>query len=278
MYQLIQFIARNRAFILFVFLEILSFWCVYRYNNYANAVYFNTSNYYVGQAVALANSVREYVNLKDVNADLATENARLNQMVAFLQNQRLSGNLNYRADSIVAARFRVVAVAKVINNSTNFRNNTLTIDKGTADGIKPGMGIISATGVVGKVQSCSEHLSILTSVLHAEVRVSSKVKRSNDIGSANWEGTNPEVIKLLDIPRNKMVKVKDTIVTSDLNSVFPPGVLVGIVKKVGVNPDQAYNDIDLQLATDFRNLSYVYVIENRLKGEQDKLEAQTIAK
>jgi rod shape-determining protein MreC len=278
MYQLIQFITRNRGFILFVFLEILSLWCVYKYNNYANAVYFNTSNYYVGKTVAAANAVREYLNLREVNADLAAENARLNQQIAFMQNQQLGGGISYKADSVVAARFKVLTVAKVINNSTNFRNNTITIDKGYLDGLRPGMGVISSTGVVGKVQSCSPHLSILTSVLHSEVMVSSKIKRTNDIGTAKWEGINPDLIELLDIPRNKSIQKGDTIVTSHLNSVFGPGVLVGIVRRVGVNPDQAYHDIDLQIATDFRNLSYVYVIENTLRAEQEKLESSDVPK
>jgi rod shape-determining protein MreC len=270
--ELLQFITRNRAFILFALLEILSFWCVYRYNNYASAVYFNTSNYYAGKTLAAANAVKEYTNLREVNKDLATENARLNQLVAYLQSQHLGGTPNYKADSVVAARYQVITVAKVIGKSVNQFNNTLTIDKGTAAGLKPGMGVISATGVVGTVRSCNEHFSVITSILHGEMRVSSKIKRTNDIGSAKWEGTDPDYVELLDVPLTKSVKMGDTVVTSNYNSVYPPGVMVGIIKKLGIKPDKAFHDIHLHLLTDFRNLSYVYIIENKLKDEQEQLE------
>lgn len=235
-------------------------------------MYFNTSNYYAGKVLAAAEAVREYTNLREVNTDLAVENAHLNQLVAYLQNQRLSSNVNYKADSAVAARFQIAAVAKVINNSVNLFNNTLTIDKGTQDGLKPGMGVITATGVVGKIQSCSPHFSVITSILHSEMRVSSKIRRTNDIGSAKWNGLNPDYIELLDVPLTKSVKLGDTVVTSDYNSVYPSGIMVGIVRKLGQKPDKAFHDIRLHLLTDFRNISYVYVLANRLKEEQEQLE------
>ena len=56
-----------------------------------------------------------------------------------------------------------------------------------------------------------------------------------------------------------------------MNSVFPPGIMVGRVKSVTVHPDQTFYNISLQLATDFRNLSYVYVVKNQQLGEQEKL-------
>ena len=115
MYQLVQFISRQRAFILFAFLEVLSLWFFYGYNNYPNAILFNTSNRYAAQILKSSNAIREYSNLKDVNTELASENSRLNGLVAELQAQQLSKSIvNYKADSVVAARFKFV-VAKVRN-------------------------------------------------------------------------------------------------------------------------------------------------------------------
>lgn len=268
--QLFAFIVRQRAFIFFVGLEVLSLWLFFKYNNYPSAVYFNTANYYAGQLLRAQASATKYMNLGEVNAGLAEENARLHAQLAQVQNRQLSG-LNYKADSVVAARFQTL-VAKVINNSTNQFNNFITIDKGSADGVQPGMGVISATGVVGKVKVCSNHFSVLTSVLHAENMVSSKVQRSNEIASAKWNGLRPDEISLLYLSRYKSVKLGDTVVTSNLNSVFPGDVPVGYVRKLKPSADGAFWDITLRLATDFPNLSYVYVVDNRLKPEQDALE------
>jgi rod shape-determining protein MreC len=271
MNQLFEFISRQRAFIVFVLLEVLSLWLFYSYNNYQNAILLNTTNTYVAKSMEVSNSIKEYSNLKNVNEELAVENNRLHELVARLQAEQIvKFNFNYKADSAVAARFKPI-VAKVITSTTSQFNNYITIDKGLAEGLAPGMGVISATGVVGKIKSCSEHFSIVISILHSEYTVSAKIKRNNEIGSVKWNGKNAEVIQLQEVPRTKSVLKKDTIVTSDYNYVFPPNIVIGYVQKVGVRQDQFY-DIQLALATNFHTLSYVYVINNTLEKEQRKLE------
>ncbi|MEA5137584.1 rod shape-determining protein MreC [Arcicella rigui] len=274
MYQLIQFLSRKRAFILFALLEILSLWFFYSVNNYPSAILFNTTNLYVAQALKLSNSLVEYSNLKAVNTDLASENKRLNEMVAKLQAQQLNvptSVVRYKADSAVAARFKYT-VAKITNLTTSQFNNYITIDKGSADGLAPGMGVISSTGVVGKIKSCSEHYSRVITILHSDYTVSAKIKSNSEIGSIKWDGVNPEIVEMTDVSRYKTVRVRDTIMTSDFNYVFPPNIVIGYVKKVGVKPDNTFHDIKVQLATDFHTLSYVYVINNTLEKEQKKLE------
>ncbi|MEA5259578.1 rod shape-determining protein MreC [Arcicella aquatica] len=275
MYQLIQFISRKRAFILFALLEVLSLWFFYSYNNYPSAIMFNTTNYYAAQALDISNSIVEYSNLSKVNEDLSSENKRLYELVEKLQAQQTPithSIINYKADSAVAARFKVT-VAKVTNLSVAQFNNYITIDKGTADGLAPGMGVISSTGVVGKIKSCSEHYSRIISILHSEYTVSAKIKSNNEIGSIKWDGLNPSVVEMTDVSRYKNVKVKDTVMTSDFNYVFPSNIVIGYVSKVGLKPDQTFHDIKVKLATDFSTLSYVYVINNKLEKEQRTLES-----
>ncbi len=259
---------------MFALLEILSLWFFYSVNNYPSAILFNTTNLYVAQALKLSNSLVEYSNLKAVNTDLASENKRLNEMVAKLQAQQLNvptSVIRYKADSAVAARFKFT-VAKISNLTTSQFNNYITIDKGSADGLAPGMGVISSTGVVGKIKSCSEHYSRVISILHSDYTVSAKIKSNSEIGSIKWDGVNPEIVEMTDVSRYKTVRVRDTIMTSDFNYVFPPNIVIGYVKKVGVKPDNTFHDIKVQLATDFHTLSYVYVINNTLEKEQKKLE------
>ncbi len=271
MNQLFEFISRQRAFIVFVLLEVLSLWLFYSYNNYQNAILLNTTNTYVAKSLEVSNSIKEYSNLKNVNEELAVENNRLHELVARLQSEQIvKTNFNYKADSAVAARFKTV-VAKVVTATTSQFNNYITIDKGSAEGLAPGMGVISATGVVGKIKSCSEHYSTVISILHSEYTVSAKIKRNNEIGSVKWNGKSAEIIQLQEVPRTKSVLKKDTIVTSDYNYVFPPNIVIGYVQRVGVRQDQFY-DIQLALATNFHTLSYVYVINNTLEKEQRKLE------
>ncbi|NIJ56081.1 rod shape-determining protein MreC [Dyadobacter arcticus] len=278
MLQLVDFFVRNRFFLVFVLLEVLSIWLIVRSNTYWGATYFNTSNYYVARTLAFSNSAREYTKLGEINADLASENARLHAMVTALnQKKPIDSPAGYVPDSVFASRF-IYTVAKVVDNETNKPNNVLTIDKGTADGIKPGMGVISATGVVGKVRFCSANYAVITSILHSQFMVSTKLVRSKEIGYAKWPGKDPRIIDLIDVSKYTKIFKGDSAVTSDQNSVFPPGIMVGKVESVTVHPNQTFYNITLHLATDFRNLSYVYVVQNQQLGEQEILQSRTLEK
>ena len=271
--ELVDFFVRSRNFILFLLLEVLSFYLVINTSNYWSATYFNTSNRYAAQVLTWSNAANQYASLRQVNADLAQENQRLNTQLTKLLQSKPAAPVEYQADSAFADRFKFT-VAKVVDNTTQFANNYITIDKGTDDGIHPGMGVISPTGVVGKVKSCNHHFSVITSILHSEYLVSSQLVKAGEIGSAKWDGVDPNLIKLMDIPRHKPITKGDSVVTSEFNSTYPPGILIGRVRSVGVQPNQTFHDITLSLATNFSNLSFVYVIENRLQVEQEQLGKQ----
>lgn len=271
--ELVDFFARSRHFILFVLLEVLCFYFIINTSNYWSATYFNTSNRYAAKVLAWSNAANEYAGLRKVNADLALENQRLNTQLTRLLQSKPAAPEQYRADSAFANRF-AYTVAKVLDNTTQFTDNYLTIDKGTDDGIRPGMGVISATGVVGKVNVCNQHFSVVTSILHSQYLISSRLVKADEIGPAKWDGTDPHLLKLLDISRYKPVEKGDSVVTSGQNSTFPPGIMVGRVRSIGVQPNETFHDITLNLSTNFRNLSFVYVIENRLQPEQEQLEKQ----
>lgn len=273
MSELVDFFVRSRNFILFVLLEVVCFYFIVNSSNYWGVTYFNTANFYTAKVLGWSNAANEYASLRQVNKDLALENERLNNQVTQLLQSHPPAPAEYAADSTFASRFTYKA-AKVVNNTTQFANNYITIDKGTLDGIRPGMGVISPTGVVGKVKLCNAHFSVITSILHSDFLVSSRLTKANEIGTAKWDGTNPKLIKLDAISRYKPVAKGDSVLTSEFNSTFPPGVLVGRVLSVGVQPNQTFHDITLSLATNFSNLSYVYVIENRLQDAQQQLENQ----
>lgn len=271
--ELVDFFTRSRHFILFVLLEVLCFYFIINTSNYWGATYFNTSNRYAAKILAWSNAANEYAGLRQVNADLALENQRLNTQLTKLLQSKPAAPAAYQADSAFANRFKFT-VAKVVNNTTQLANNYITIDKGTDDGIRPGMAVISPTGLVGKVKVCSPHFSYITSILHSEFLVSSRLVKANEIGSTKWDGVNPHLIKMIDVQRDKPVSMGDSVITSGFSLILPPGILIGRVRTIGVQPNQAFHDLTLDLATDFSNLAFVYVIENLLQTEQEQLEKQ----
>lgn len=281
MSQLFRLIFRIRNFLLFAILELVSFWLLVKNNHYWDVSFFNTSNFYAAKTLESSNYVKNYMNLGNVNDQLIAENAQLKKAVSAMQSFKQRDGDYYKVDSAFARRFEF-KVAKVVNNTVGLSKNYLTIDKGTLDGIEPGMGVICPQGVVGTVMQCSEHFSRVYSILHSESKVSSEIKNltlraKNDkaLGIAEWGGLNPKIISLNTIDRFKPIKQGDSVVTSEQNVIYPSGTMIGKIRKLSAKQDQAFFDIEVELATDFRNLSYVYIVNNKLKKEQDLLEQST---
>jgi rod shape-determining protein MreC len=273
MQQLVEFIARNRFFLVFVLLQVFCFSLIVNSNSYWNVNYFNSANQLASNVLATTNSAREFIHLQDVNTDLANENRLLRQLLVKYQQEDLSKSpIGYKPDSTFAARYRFVTIAKVIMNSTKNSNNYFTINKGTADGIKEGMGVIAPTGIVGKVRFCNDNFSIITSVLHNDNMISAKLTRSGETGTIKWNTNDPSLVVLKDISKNTKVVKGDTVVTSDFNVVFPAGVNIGRVKRIEMSSNLADYDIIVELGTNFRKISYVYLVDNKLLNQQQILD------
>jgi rod shape-determining protein MreC len=259
--------------LLLLLLELVNVWSVFKYNSYQHTVYFNTTNQWAASILATTREVKSYHQLRIVNETLAKENAQLRSELFRLKSQQQpESKFPYFVSEAMMNRYQALA-SRVIDQSTQMSQNFLTIDKGRLDGIQPGMAVISSAGIVGKVMSCTDNLSLVVSVLHTSNSVSAKLKRSGELGYIKWAGYQSEVADLMDVSKYKKVVKGDTVVTSDYNAVFPPNIPIGIVAKVGVEKDDTFHDIKVMLFTQFSTLKYVYVIKNRLANQQASLEA-----
>jgi rod shape-determining protein MreC len=137
------------------------------------------------------------------------------------------------------------------------------------------MGVIGNAGVVGKVKSVSKHFATVISLLHTDGYVSSIIKGSGTFGTVKWGGTDPGAVNLLFVPRHLKINAGDTIVSSGFSAIYPYGILIGFIKGFEIQGNAAFYDIKVDLATDFSNLSFVYVVKNALKTERDSLELKT---
>jgi rod shape-determining protein MreC len=115
---------------------------------------------------------------------------------------------------------------------------------------------------------------VVTSILHVDVQVSALLKRTGHFGTIQWDGMNPEFVKLKYIPRHVKPVKGDSVLTSGYNAVFPEGIMVGLIEEVHLT-DELFFDLTVKLSQDFRKLSYVEVVRNSLKNELDSL-TQTV--
>jgi len=275
MERLLNFVYAYRAFFTFLLLELFCAWLIIQNNRYQSTKYFNSSNRMIAGMNATSQNIREYFALVEINNTLAQENSVLYKKLEQHQQAIQLLQLNKIADSTLFDRFDFVS-AKVVNNSTKYYKNFITINKGSDAGLEPGMAVISLGSVVGKVKSVSSHYAVLISLLNLDEQVSAMIKRTGHFGTVQWEGNNTAAVSLKYIPRHVQPAVGDSIVTSGYNAVFPSGIFIGKIMEFKLNNEAPFYEIKVALGLDFSKLAFVDVIKSRLKNERDSIEHVTI--
>ena len=146
----------------------------------------------------------------------------------------------------------------------------MILEKGSNNGIVKDMGVITPTGVAGIVVAVSPNFSSVMSLLHSATVVSAKLAKNSQLGSVIWEGKNYRQARLLNIPVHIQINKGDTVITSGFSHIFPEGIMIGTISDFQYDEGDYYN-ITLNLSVDYNNLSYVYVVENLFRNEQEEL-------
>ncbi len=269
MQNLINFLYRFRTFGFFLLLEGFCTWLIISYNQRQNAAFLNSSNTLIAGFNKYSNGANNYLALGETNQKLLDENAFLRRQLA-IANRDKKG-----PDSTIIKKFDFIP-SKVINNTFDRSLNFFTLNVGSEDGVKPGMGVISNEGVVGRVKSVSIHFATATSLLHRNLMISSSIKRTNTLCTVQWDGILPTEAAIKYIPRHVKLQAGDSVVTSGYNAVFPSNILVGIVSDLTLTEADAFYEARMTLASDFTSLSYAYVVKSELKIEKDSLELEVL--
>ncbi len=285
MRNLLDFLARNNHWFVFVLLEVVSFILVFKYNSYQSSVWFTSANAVSGKVYEWDSAVGQFFSLVDVNRKLTERNVYLERQVAVLSEQVAKATkdttLVERLQQDVMKDYETIP-AKVVGSSLDKLNNFITIDKGAADGVRKDMGVVCGTGVVGIVYLVSQHYSVLIPVLSSVSNISCTISGRGYFGYLHWNGGSTEEAYIDDIPRHAHFKLGDLIVTSGYSSVFPPGVVVGRVKHVYNSANGMSYRLKITLSTDFGRLRDVCVISDRemerkleiLHAAEDSLKAR----
>ena len=238
--------------------------------SYHKSTYLNATQAWSSGIYTFFDDLSQYLNLSNENNNLAEENAILRKhLEAFLSVDELPMGLV--TDSLLQNKFEVIP-AKVINNPVNLIDNYFTINKGTEDGVKERMGVITNKGVVGVVKDVSEHFSIAMSLMNTQLRVPAKIKGQYQFGYVQWNGDNINETQLWNISNYLDVKKGDTVTSTSSSHKFPENTKIGVVKDIVSVKGKPYYDINVALTNDIQQLHYVYLIENKFKKEQKKLE------
>lgn len=270
MRNLFIFLWKYNFFIFFLLLETLCGYLIVQNNNFQHASFINSSNRTAAKVNSAVSSVTDYINLRSANEALSRENAALKSLLpdVFYIDSAIT---KIEKDSALKQQYNFMT-AKVINNSVNRRNNYLTLDRGSLQGVDHEMGVICSEGIVGIIKDVSPHYCSVMSFLHKDSRISARIKKNGYIGSLVWNGIDPYHGKLNDIAKHVKVTRGDTVVTSSFSSIFPENILIGVIDQVESSSGGNFQDISVKLSTPYDKLSYVYIVSNLFKTEQRTLE------
>ena len=201
----------------------------------------------------------EYVWLRgtrEENEALKAENERLKLVT---QQQRRALARFSREEEILAYQQEILSetvLAQVTGVGSNPNAREVTVDKGRREGIKPGMAVITADGVVGKVQAAHGSYSLVLLMNDADSGVGVLLKNSRARGVL--KGTGRLECQLEYIDAEVEVTVGETVYTSGEDRVFPRGLPVGEVTRVGTVSD--YQEIHVRPYAALNRLDEVLVV------------------
>jgi rod shape-determining protein MreC len=271
MQQIVNFILKNSNRLLFLLLLVVSLSLTIQSHSYHKSKIISSANFFTGGIYERVNNINEYFSLKSQNEELALENARLKSL---LFNQKDTTKLP-EIDTIKGVKKTDIIVSKVIRNSYSVFENYLTINNGSASGIKRNMGVINSAGIVGIVDKTSKNYATIISILNVKSQINAKIKKSNHFGSLVWNGKSTGFVQLIDVPRLAGVRKGDTIVTGGQSIIFPENIGIGTIEKVYIDDVTNYYTLDIKLFNDMTNLGHVYIIKNKDADEITNLENQT---
>ena len=178
--------------------------------------------------------------------DAQTQNAQLLKRVADAQSQIASVAASDRLRTLLTPLNHTTVLASVIGYSPDPGVQSVTIDRGTSDGLLVGMAVVSDAGVVvGKVVNVGASTS---SVILLSDSQSSILARINSTAHSPGvvKGDQGVSLRMELIPKNDTVAVGDTVVTSGSEDRIPPDLPIGTIQDVATRPGDVFQNAKVQ--------------------------------
>lgn len=274
MHNVLNFIIKYQAWFLFLLYIVASLFLLFNFNNFQKAIFLSSANEVSASIYRVHSGVTGYFGLKGINADLERQNGELQNEVFRLQEEikslkALASDSSF--DYIPNSRYSFV-IASVLNNDVRHKKNYFTIDKGIKDGLRPGMGVVNRSGIVGIIDICGKNTSRVISVLNEKQNFSVKLAGTDYVGTLLWKHGNQSIAYIDELPRHIHYRMGDTIMTSGFSTAFPAGIPVGTVINRVKGENDNFIQLKIKLFPSFGKLETVRVIRDYMKPEIDSLQ------
>jgi rod shape-determining protein MreC len=207
--------------------------------------------------------------LKNENKVLRKLNAEMMIQLSMLREQ---GILNRELKGMLVIKDTTslpLMPATIVSKSLSITQNTITINVGNKEGIKPGMPVLSYRGLVGIIQTCSENFSIARTLKNIDLKLTVKNEKNRLNGIMKWDG---EKLIIVDVPRTYDFDIGDRIITSEISSIIPVPIPVGIVSNIEEDKTGLLNLIQIKPFEEVLSVENVFILMMVENAEKNNLE------
>uniref|UniRef100_A0A832DP35 Cell shape-determining protein MreC n=1 Tax=Ignavibacterium album TaxID=591197 RepID=A0A832DP35_9BACT len=211
---------------------------------------------------------KENEQLRETNAKLMLQLSKLRE--AAIVNDELKEMLALKDSS----GFPLIS-ASVVSKSFSRVQGTITLNVGSSDSVKVGMPVITDKGLVGIIYSVSSNYSIARTLQNVDLKITVKDERTRENGLMKWNG---EKLVIINVPKTYQIKKGDRIVTSELSSLVPFPIPVGVAAGSNNVETGIFNEIQVIPFVDFTKVENVFVLKTVASKEIDELELNFLKK
>jgi rod shape-determining protein MreC len=220
---------------------------------------FESSALYLERAIAGPTGyLGDIATLKGDNQGLRADNRRLRSETARLEAAGRENDELRRALDFERTYGRRLVSAQVVGRGPDTFSRTLTIDRGSGDGLKPGLVVVTGYGLVGRVREASPHAATIQTVADPSIRVNAYTVRSGLQGTVSG-GSGPLRLEVQTRP-DAAALPGEWVLTSGIGGGFPRGLVVGQVLRFDRHASAATELAEVAWANDLRSIGLVMVI------------------
>ena len=205
-----------------------------------------------------------FSKVKQENEELAAKNAELeNKLIEYNRMKEENTTLREMFDYSQANQNYNYLGANIVGYSGGNISNGYIIDKGTNDGVKKDMIVITPAGLVGKVTKSESNYSIVQTILNENIAVASMVESTREttgILQGITDSKNKNLTMLSNIPIDSEIKEGDVILTSGLGGMYPQEIRIGEVVSLEVDSVGIMKKAIVKPYVDFNKLEGLFVV------------------
>jgi rod shape-determining protein MreC len=187
--------------------------------------------------------------------NLTWENNRLHEYV--YESQQLQKLLDFKNRNVM--RFTLLG-ARVISRSPNNWYSTLVVDRGSDDGVKKDMVVVSDAGLIGRVDAVWPHTADILLILDQEGAVGAMISESGTQGVIEGSKDDPGMLRMIDLPYDAKPLAGQTVMTSGLGGIFPGDIPIGKVLSFNAGGSDLDQYALVQPDVDFNRIEDVFIV------------------